>query len=352
MESKKSEEVKKAEADASKMLKGAEQKGRHIIEEARKKADIETSKILKEVEQKGSLIIEEAIKKGDAEASKTLKEAEQKGRLIIEEAKKKTDAEAAKTLKEVEQKGRQIIEEAKKKAGVQTKASKPAQDTDRKTPHITEKAKGKAEAEASKIIAQAEQKARQIIEEARNKVDMGVKTDKPAPDTESRASKIIAQAEQKARQIIEEAERIAAAPAAQRPQQITKAVKGKAAFEAKGKADQQGAAYKKRAEIVIIPPVDFTQLERLRTLLQRLPNLRILAIGGSPGGGTQISISMDKPTPIAESLRGMDIVEEAIEEESLDSHPLGDFVKQATPGYPTKRPSDELRILVVLKRAQ
>jgi vacuolar-type H+-ATPase subunit H len=377
MESKKSEDVKKAEADASKMLKGAEQKGRQIIEEARKKADIETSKALgeveqkgrliieeakkkaeaeasktlKEAEQKGRLIIEEAKKKAEAEASKTLKEAEQKGRLIIEEAKKKANAEAVKTLKEVEQKGRQIIEEAGKKAGVQAKISKPAQDTDQKTRNIVEEAREKAEIEASKIIAQAEQKGRQIIEESRNKVYTETKTDKPAPDPESRASKIIAEAEQKARQIIEEAVRIAAAPAAQRPQQIIKAVKEKTTFEAKGKADQQGAAYKKRVEIVIIPPVDFTQLEKLRTSLQRFPNLRVLAIGGSPGGGTQISISMDKPAPIAESLREMDVVEEAIEEELLDSHPLGDFVKQATPGYPTRRTSDEQRILVVLKRA-
>ncbi len=150
---------------------------------------------------------------------------------------------------------------------------------------------------------------------------------------------------------MEEAERISAAPAAQRPQQIIKAVKEKADLEAKGKAERQEAAYKKRVEIVIIPPVDFAQLERLRTSLQRLPNLRILSIGGSPGGSTQISILMNKPAPLAESLRGMDIVEEAIEEELLDSHPLGDFVKQATPGYPTKRPSDEQRVLVVLKRA-
>jgi len=326
MESKKSEEIKKkAEADASNILKGAEQKGRQIIEDAKKKAD--------------------------AEASKTFKEAEQKGRLIIEEAKKKADAEASKTLKDVEQKGRLIIEEAKKKAGSQATVSKPAQDTDQKTRQIMEDARVKAEAEASKIIAQAEQKGRQIIEEAKKKAGDQAKAGKPAADPESRASAIIAEAEQKARHIIEEAERIAAAPAAQRPQQIMKAVKEKAASEAKGKADQQEAAYKKRVEIVIIPPVDFAQLERLRTSLQRLPDLRVLAIGGSPGGGTQISLSMDKPAPLAESLRGIDVVEEAIEEELLDSHPLGDSLKKATPRRPTKRPPDEQRILVVLRRA-
>jgi len=298
MESKKSEEVKKAEADASKMLKAAEHKGRQILEKAREKADIDTRKILNEVEQKGRLIIEEAKKKADAESSKTLKEVEQKGRLIIEEAKNKADAEASKILKEAEQKGRLIIEEAKRKALYQAKASKPALDT------------------------------------------------------ESRASKIIAEAEQKARQIIEEAERMAAAPAAQRPRQIVKAVKEKDTLEAKGKTDQQGAAYKKRVEIVVAPPVDFAQLEKLRTSLQRLPGLRIVSIGGSPGGGTQISISVDRPTAIVENLAQIDVVEEAIEEELFDSHQLSDFLKSAMPGAQAKRSRDEQRVLVVLKRAQ
>jgi len=64
MESKKSEEIKKkAEADASNILKGAEQKGRQIIEDAKKKADAEASKTFKEAEQKGRLIIEEAKKR-------------------------------------------------------------------------------------------------------------------------------------------------------------------------------------------------------------------------------------------------------------------------------------------------
>ena len=326
MESKKSEDVKKAEADASKMLKAAEHKGRQILEKAREKVDIEASKTLKEVEQKGHLIIEEAKKRAEAESSKTLKEVEQKGRLIIEEAKKKAAAEASKTLKEAEQKGRLFIEEAKKQAGYQAKAGKPVPDTDEKTRHTTE--------------------------QARNKVDMEAKTYKPALDTESRASKIIAEAEQKARQIIEEAERIAAAPAAQRPQQIIKAVKEKDTLEAKGKTDQQGAAYKKRVEIVVAPPVDFAQLEKLRTSLQRLPGLRIISIGGSPGGGTQISISMDRPTAIVENLAQIDVVEEAIEEELFDSHQLSDFLKSAMPGAQAKRSRDEQRVLVVLKRAQ
>ena len=201
-----------------------------------------------------------------------------------------------------------------------------------------EEIKKKAEADASKMFKGAEQKGRQIIEEARKKA-------------EAEASKIIAEAEQKARQIIEQAEKIAAAPPAQRPRQIMKAVREKAASEAKGKVDQQEAAYKKRVEIVIIPPVDFAQLEKLRVSLQRFPDLRVLSTGGSPDGSTHISVMMDKPAPLAESLRKLEVIEEAIEEEQLDSHPLGDIMKKAMPSRSSKQ-REEQRVLVVLKRAQ
>ena len=201
-----------------------------------------------------------------------------------------------------------------------------------------EEIKKKAEADASKMFKGAEQKGRQIIEEARKKA-------------EAEASKIIAEAEQKARQIIEQAEKIAAAPPAQRPRQIMKAVREKAASEEKGKVDQQEAAYKNRVEIVIIPPVDFAQLEKLRVSLQRFPDLRVLSTGGSPDGSTHISVMMDKPAPLAESLRKLEIIEEAIEEEQLDSHPLGDIMKKAMPSRSSKQ-REEQRVLVVLKRAQ
>jgi hypothetical protein len=60
---------------------------------------------------------------------------------------------------------------------------------------------------------------------------------------------------------------------------------------------------------------------------------------------------MEKPAPIAEILAGIDVVEEAIKEELLNSHPLGDFLRKAMLGPQEKRPPDEQRVLVVLKRA-
>jgi vacuolar-type H+-ATPase subunit H len=292
---------------------------------------------------------EEIKKKAEADASKILREAEQKGRLIIEQAKKKADALAAEVIKEVEQKGRLIIEEARKKAESQIKSAQPAPN--RKARQILEEAREKAEAEASKIIAEAEQKGRLIIEEAQ-KVAAKAGASKPATDLDPRASKIIAEAEQKARQIIEEAERMAAAPATQRPPHNIKAVGKKAALKTKEKEQQSKASHRKHVEIIIAAPVDFSQLEKFRTSLHHLHGLRILSTGGSPGGGTQISIMMDKPTPLAENLNAMEVVEEAVEEELLDSHPLRDFLRNAMPSPATKRPPDTQRVLVVLKRVQ
>jgi vacuolar-type H+-ATPase subunit H len=288
---------------------------------------------------------EEIKKKAETDANKILRDAEQKGRLIIEEAKKKADALSSEVLREVEQKGRLIIEEARKKAESQIKTARPA--TDQKARQILEE----AEIEASKIIAEAEQKGRLIIEEAQ-KVAAKAGASKPATDLDPRASKIIAEAEQKARQIIEEAERMAAAPATKRPPHNIKAVGKKAALKTKKKEQQPKASHRKHVEIIIAAPVDFSQLEKFRTSLHHLHGLRILSTGGSPGGGTQISIMMDKPTPLAENLNAMEVVEEAVEEELLYSHPLRDFLRNAMPSPATKRPPDTQRVLVVLKRVQ
>jgi vacuolar-type H+-ATPase subunit H len=292
---------------------------------------------------------EEIKKKAEAEANKIVKEAEKKGRLIIEAAKKKADALSGEVLREVEQKGRLIIEEARKTAESQIKSAQPAPD--QKARQILEEARTNAEAEASKITTEAEQKGRLIIEEAQ-KVAAQARAGKPATDPESRASKIIAEAEQKARQIIEEAERMAAAPATQRPQHPMKAVEKKTTLETKNKAQQPKAPHRKHVDIVVAAPVDFAQLEKFRTSLHRLHGLRIVSIGGSPGGGTQISITMDKPAPLAENLNAIDVVEEAVEEELLDSHPLRDFLRKVMPTPVTKRPPDKQRVLVVLKRIQ
>ncbi len=48
-----------------------------IIQEAKKKAEAEVSKIISQAEQKGLQLIDEAKKKANAETSKALKEAEQ-----------------------------------------------------------------------------------------------------------------------------------------------------------------------------------------------------------------------------------------------------------------------------------
>jgi hypothetical protein len=50
-------------------------------------------------------------------------------------------------------------------------------------------------------------------------------------------------------------------------------------------------------------------------------------------------------------LRHVDSIEEAIDEELLDSHPLGDFLKKALPDRPSKG-KEEKRVLIVLKRSQ
>jgi hypothetical protein len=58
----------------------------HIIEEATKVANAEAIRIIKEFEKKGRQIISQAVKTAEAEANKIVAQAEEKGQQIIEEA--------------------------------------------------------------------------------------------------------------------------------------------------------------------------------------------------------------------------------------------------------------------------
>ena len=249
-----------------------------------------------------------------------------------DEAKKKAEPEAAKIVSEAQQKAQQIVEGAKKKA--EPEVAKIVSEAQQKAQQIVEEAKKKAETEATKIVSEAQQKAQQIIAEIKKKA-------------EPEAAKIVSEAQQKAQQIIAEAERIAAAPATERPLYIMRAAREETALEAK--TEEQEAGLPKRVDLVIMPPVDFAQLVKMRTSLQQFAGLRVLSVEGSLDVGTQISIQMEKPIPLVDMLRSLPVVEEAVEEEKIESHPLGSFLKKAMPVRSSKR-GKEQRILLVLKR--
>lgn len=210
-----------------------------------------------------------------------------------------------------------------------------------------------AEAEVLKMLEEAEQKLHRAIEEARKTAN-------------EEASKAFKELEQKVRQVIRETVKIAEADAArivaqaeEKAQQIVEDAKKKAlmmertALEAEGEGDKRKAGHKRRVELVIIPPVDFVQLEKLRLSLQQLAHLRILSMWGTADGGTSIFAAMEKQTSIIPDLRKIDVVEEAIEidEELLGSDLMSQFVKDNTPLRPSKRDGEQ-RVLLLLKKAK
>jgi regulator of protease activity HflC (stomatin/prohibitin superfamily) len=210
---------------------------------------------------------------------------------------KNAEAEILKTLEEAEQKLHRAIEESRKTANE----------------------------EASKTFKELEQKVRQIIQEA---VEIA----------EAVAAGIVAQAEDKAQQIIEEAKKKAE-------------IIEKAAWETADEGGKPKAAHKRRVELVIIPPIDFVQLEKLRVSLQQLANVRILSMWGNSDGGASIFVLTERPVSLIPDLRKIDVVDEAIEinEVLLDCDLISKFVKNNLPLRPSKRDGEQ-RVLVLLKR--
>ena len=82
-----------------------------------------------------------------------------------------------------------------------------------------------------------------------------------------------------------------------------------------------------------------------------MDELRVVSTGGTLEGGATISLHLDQPIPLADHLKDFGAIEEAIEEDMLDMHPLGDFLKRAAP-LQSSRKSDGPRILVLLKNSE
>ena len=212
---------------------------------------------------------------------------------------KNAEAEMLKMLEAAEQKLHRTIEEARKTASEE--ASKAFRELEQKVRQVIRETVKIAEADATRIVAQAEEKAQQIVEEARKKAQM----------------------------------------------------MERAALEAEGEGDKRKAAHKRRVELVIIPPVDFVQLEKLRLSLQQLAHLRILSMWGTADGGASIFAATEKQASIIPDLRKIDVVEEALEmdEALLNSDLMSQFIKNNLPLRPSKRDGEQ-RVLLLLKKAK
>jgi hypothetical protein len=105
----------------------------------------------------------------------------------------------------------------------------------------------------------------------------------------------------------------------------------------------------KRAEIIIVPPISFSHLAKLRLMLQQFADLRVLSVDGSLDNGTQISIQMNKPISLIDQLRKMPIVLEVLDEDQIESHQFGGFIKKSIPTRSQKL-QEEQRILVMLDK--
>jgi vacuolar-type H+-ATPase subunit H len=240
--------------------------------------------------------------------------------------RKKAEAEALKMIELAEQKARQVIEEARKTANEET--SRTFEELKQNVRHIIHDPIKIADADAESILAQAEEKAFQIVEESKEKTQTKTESD----DKEG-------------------VERVADADQTQRLQQTLKPIMEKAAPIIDDQKEKQKANNKQRVELVIVPPIDMIQLEKLRLSLQQLGYLRILSMWGTTDGGTSIFALMQRPAPLISDLRKADVVYEAIEIEDqlLGSDLANYYIEKDLPLLSSKR-SDEQRILVLLKR--
>jgi vacuolar-type H+-ATPase subunit H len=240
--------------------------------------------------------------------------------------KEKAKAEALKMIALAEKKALQVIWDAWKTANEDT--NRTFEELKKKVRHIIHDAINIAEEDSGSILAQPKEKASQIIEESKKRAQTNIKSDNE-----------------------ERVERVADAPQTQGLQQTFKPIMEKVAPEMEDEKEKQKANYEQRVELVIVPPIDMLQLEKLRLSLQQLGYLRILSMWGTTDGATSIFVLLQRPASLIPDLRKMDVVYEAIEiEEQLPGSDLANYyIERDLPLLSSKR-NNEQRVLVLLKR--
>ena len=390
-----SEAVRVAEAKAAKILAQAQQEARAIVAKAREQAQSDESRTIPQngeqigqtareaknvvIESQtgttmpreldtGFSIVVEATKKAETEANKIIAQAQETGCQIIEEATRKREGEAKKIVSQAQETGRQIIEEATRKAEDEgNKIVNQALQTGLQI--IVEAARiADTEVEITKRISQGEPKERRFIEEAKaaavdkltthgkyrdveHEVQQLPKETKDTVFAEALPHQELAYSLLKTRPIAEVTKTSAAVPPSKTLESILEPAEEKAGLETKAEVGNQTAIYQGQVELAIMPPIDFIQLEKLRISLQSLKNIRILSTEGSTDGRTAISILLNRPSPLITDLIRIGEVEEALGEETLDSHPLAESLKKTLPPGPSKR-NNRRRIILVLKRTE
>jgi hypothetical protein len=73
-----------------------------------------------------------------------------------------------------------------------------------------------------------------------------------------------------------------------------------------------GELYRGTVTLTIIPPVDFSQLWEFQNSLRQAENISVVRTGGSVEEGTIVVVSLEKPLPLIDILRGMPSIEQLL----------------------------------------
>ncbi|MBI4285641.1 MAG: hypothetical protein HY670_07050, partial [Chloroflexi bacterium] len=174
---------------------------------------------------------------------------------------------------------------------------KEAEEKARREAELAAKEKARLEAEEAKKQKEAEDKAKREAELAA----------KEKARLEAEEAKKRKEAEEKARK---EAERLAAEEARKQKEDEEKAqreAEEKAKREAeearRRKEAEEAGVYEGAVKVMVVPPIERTQVNSFEESLSRIPDLRLVFVSGSPAEGVEVVVSAQKPMRLADILR-------------------------------------------------
>ncbi|MFH0914237.1 MAG: hypothetical protein V1849_02990 [Chloroflexota bacterium] len=302
--------IARAREESASITEKSRQEARQLLLEAREKAPREAEAIIAGAQQRAAEVIssaEERAKKEAREKTKNemeslLREAkEEAGKIVTrarqvarDEAREEAKRESAGLVAEARQKSGQLISEAK---------DKTLREREQVLASIISEARRKSETEANQIIGDAKQKAERMLNETRSRMRLALQESvRLVMDAHLKLGEALGVAERETKRLERAAEAM--------PVAVSQGEHNLNSILPAGRDDD--SFYQGRLQLDIAPPIDLRQLSTLESHLRQIPQLRLVARGGSTGGRVWVEVEVSKPFPLVKALRDMPLIKEVI----------------------------------------
>ncbi|KPK22652.1 MAG: hypothetical protein AMJ70_05440 [Dehalococcoidia bacterium SG8_51_3] len=299
--------LREARSQSERIIAAAKQSTEKLykdtIDNAKKEADILTNKLTEDSKKEADSLIKSASEiknRAEIEANLLKKRTEEEARSAISDAREEA-------RRDIENRSAALIEKARQEAeDLLTNAkNETLKERDNLVAEFVGEATKLAQFEKIKILSEAKSKAEYIVREIKARLNSELeKSSLLINGAQERLTGIMTEVSDQIEkeQFDIDTSEIVNVPEEELSPDFTKEVQDNMLFS---RTKDEERNYEGRLELTILAPIDVKQKKDLEKLLAEIPNLQMMADGGSSDGSNWLELELNQSIPLVSMLKQM-----------------------------------------------